>query len=113
MDIVARYWLPLDADAVRERPVTGAPLSVVSSTDTEKANIARLIAQVRDYLVGDLGWPEPVQVDTGNGYADFYALPGLPIPRCPDPDNPGCLKYDAANDTLVTRRHPRTKLQIQ
>ena len=86
---------------------------MVSSTDAEKANIAQLIAQVREWLVGDLGWPEPVRVDTGNGYADFYALPGLPIPRCPDPDNPGCLKYDAANDTLITRRHPRTQSQIQ
>ena len=51
--------------------------------------------------MGDLGWPEPVQVDTGNGFADFYALPGLPIPRCPDDENPGCMKYDAAADTLV------------
>ena len=51
--------------------------------------------------MGGLGWPEPVQVDSGNGYCDYYALPGLPIPRCPDPDNPGCLKYDAANDTLI------------
>src|SRR5512135_1106160 len=101
VDIIARYWLPIDADAVRRDTVTGAPLSVVSSTDTEKANIARLIAQVRDYLVGDLGWPEPVQVDTGNGFADFYALPGLTLPRCPDPDNPGCLKYDATADTLI------------
>ena len=60
-----------------------------------------LIAQVREYLVGHLGWPEPVQVDTGNGYADYYALPGLTVPRCPDPDNPGCLKYDVTADTLV------------
>ena len=101
VDAVARYWLPIDADALRKDPITGAPLGVVSSTDAEKADIARLIAQVREYLVGDLGWPEPVRVDTGNGYADYYALPGLQVPRCPDPDNPGCLKYDAANDTLI------------
>src|SRR5512135_3710355 len=82
VDIVARYWLPIDADAIRRDQITGAPLSVVSSTDAEKANIARLIAQVRDWLVGDIGWPEPVQVDTGNGFADFYALPGLTLPRC-------------------------------
>jgi hypothetical protein len=49
----------------------------------------------------NLGWPEPVQVDTGNGYADFYALPGLTVPRCPDPDNPGCTKYDVVADTLI------------
>jgi hypothetical protein len=101
VDVVARYWLPIDADAVRRDIITGAPLSVVSSTVDEKAAIAKLIAQVREYLVGDIGWPEPVQVDTGNGYADFYALPGIPIPRCPDPDNPGCLKYDVTADTLV------------
>jgi hypothetical protein len=101
VDVVARYWLPIDADAIRRDTITGAPLSVVSSTDAEKASIARLIAQVRDWLVGILGWPEPVRADTGNGFADFYAVPGLPIPRCPDPDNPGCLKYDAANNTLI------------
>src|SRR5512135_2305425 len=100
-DIVARYWLPLYADATRRDPVTGASIKVVSSTDDEKAKIAKLVAKTREYLVGDLGWPEPVQVDTGNGYADYYALPGLPIPRCPDPENLGCLKYDAAADTLV------------
>ena len=100
VDVIARYWLPIDADAIAETP-SPAPLSVVSSTDAEKANIAQFIDQVREWLVGGLGWPEPVRVDTGNGFADFYALPGIPIPRCPDPDNPGCLKYDAANDTLI------------
>ena len=100
-DTVARYWLPIDADATRRDPVTGASIRTVSSTDLEKAKIASLVEQVRDYLVGDLQWPEPVQVDTGNGFADYYALPGLPIPRCPDPKNPGCLKYDEASDTLV------------
>src|SRR5512135_1910780 len=101
VDVVARYWLPIDADAVRRDQVTGAPLAVVSSTVDEKAAIARLIDTVRDYLVGTHGWPRPVQIDTGNGYADFYALPGIPIPRCPDPDNPGCLKYDVTADTLI------------
>jgi hypothetical protein len=100
-DIVARYWLPLDADATRRDPVTGASIKVVSSTDDEKAKIAKLVAQTREYLVGDQGWPEPVQVDTGNGYADYYALPGLPIPRIDDPETPGCLKYDAESDTLI------------
>ena len=100
--MIARYWLPIDADALRKDTITGAPLSVVSSTNAEKASIAQLIAQVRDWLVGTLGWPEPVRVDTGNGYADYYALPGIPIPRCPDPDNPGCLKYDAEQDTLIS-----------
>ena len=101
VDVIARYWLPIDADALRKDTITGAPLSVVSSTNAEKASIARLIAQVRDWLVGTLGWPEPVRVDTGNGYADYYALPGIPIPRCPDPKNPGCLMHDAEQDTLI------------
>ena len=101
MDVIARYWLPVDADATRRDAITGAPLAVVSSTAEEKAAIATLIAQVREWLVGTLGWPEPVQVDSGNGYCDYYALPGLSIPRCPDPANPGCLKYDAAADTLI------------
>ena len=101
VDVIARYWLPIDADALRKDTITGAPLSVVSSTNAEKASIARLIANVRDWLVGTLGWPEPVRVDTGNGYADYYALPGIPIPRCPDPKNPGCLMHDAEQDTLI------------
>jgi hypothetical protein len=84
-DIIARYWLPLDADATRRDPVTGASIKVVSSTDAEKAKIAKLVATTREYLVGDLGWPEPVQVDSGNGYADYYALPGLPSPAAPIP----------------------------
>ena len=101
IDVIARYWLPIDADALRKDTITGAPLSVVSSTNAEKASIARLIASVRDWLVGTLGWPEPVRVDSGNGYADYYALPGIPIPRCPDPKNPGCLMYDTQLDTLI------------
>src|SRR5512135_3137027 len=36
-DVVARYWLPLDADATRLDPVTGASIKVVYSTDAEKA----------------------------------------------------------------------------
>src|SRR5512135_3941792 len=36
-DIVARYWLPLDADATRRDPVTGSSIKVVYSTDAEKA----------------------------------------------------------------------------
>ena len=54
VDIVARYWLPIDADATRRDTITGAPLSVVSSTDKEKANITQLIDQVREWLVGGL-----------------------------------------------------------
>ena len=101
VDIIARYWLPIDADALRVNRITGAQLSVVSSTSTEKASIGKLISIARDWLCGTMGWPEPVSVDTGNGYALYYALPGIPIPRVPDPKNPGCLMYDEANDTLI------------
>ena len=101
VDIIARYWLPIDADALRVDRITGAQLSVVSSTSTEKASIGKLISIARDWLCGTMGWPEPVSVDTGNGYALYYALPGIPIPRVPDPKNPGCLMYDEANDTLI------------
>ena len=101
VDIIARYWLPIDADAIRVDRITGAPLSVVSSTASEKANLCRLIAITLDWLCGTLGWPEPITVDTGNGNALFYALPAIPIPRVPDPENPGCLKYDEASDTLI------------
>ena len=86
VDIVARYWLPIDADALRVDRITGAQLSVVSSTSTEKASIGKLISIALDWLCGTMGWPEPVSVDTGNGYALYYALPGIPIPRVPDPE---------------------------
>ena len=55
--MIARYWLPIDADALRKDTITGAPLSVVSSTNAEKASIARLIAIVRDWLV--VPWAGP------------------------------------------------------
>ena len=38
-DVIARYWLPIDADALRKDTITGAALSVVSSTNAEKASI--------------------------------------------------------------------------
>ena len=83
VDIVARYWLPIDADALRVDRITGAQLSVVSSTSTEKASIGKLISIARDWLCGTMGWPEPVSVDTGNGYALYYASARHPDPQVP------------------------------
>ena len=112
VDVIARYWLPIDADALRKDTITGAPLSVVSSTNAEKASIARLIAQVRDWLVGTLGWPEPVRVDTGNGYADYYALPGIPIPRCPRPKESRLSNARCRAGYPDQGRHPHYQPQI-
>ena len=56
VDIVARYWLPIDADALRVDRITGAPLSVVSST-RPRNKYRKLISIARDWLV--VPWAGP------------------------------------------------------
>ncbi len=64
-DIVRRRWLPLDFDPARP--------SGVSATDAEK-EAARLRAlEIRDHLEA-LGWPEPIEGDSGNGYHLLYSV---------------------------------------
>jgi hypothetical protein len=57
-DVQARRLLLIDVDP--RRPAD------TSATDEEKAKAAQLVGEVRDYLTG-LGWPEPVEADSGNG----------------------------------------------
>jgi putative DNA primase/helicase len=64
-DVLRRRWLLIDADPVRP--------SDVSSTDPEKASARELIEKVRDEL-GELGWPQPVLADSGNGYHLLYRI---------------------------------------
>lgn len=64
-DIVRRRWLPLDFDPVRP--------SGVSATDAEKKTARRRAIEVREFL-RELGWPEPVVGDSGNGYHLLYRI---------------------------------------
>ncbi len=64
-DIVRRRWLPLDFDPVRP--------SGVSATDAEKKAARRRAMEVRGFL-RELGWPEPVVSDSGNGYHLLYRI---------------------------------------
>jgi len=64
-DILCRRWLPVDIDPVRP--------SGVSSSDSEHAAAIEKAARVATYLA-DLGWPEPVMADSGNGAHLLYRI---------------------------------------
>lgn len=66
VDITGRHLLLIDIDSTRT--------DVDSSADEEEKRAASLVAmRVGDYLL-DLGWPQPVLVDSGNGYHLLYAI---------------------------------------
>ena len=64
-DVLRRLWLPLDFDA--RRP------SGISSSDPEHAAALQRARECRDWLTG-LGWPAPVEADSGNGGHLLYAI---------------------------------------
>jgi hypothetical protein len=64
-DIVRRYWLPIDFDAVRP--------AGISSTDEEHAAALERAVACCDWLHG-LGWPAPVSADSGNGGHALYRV---------------------------------------
>jgi len=64
-DILCRRWLPVDIDPVRP--------SGVSSSDSEHAAAIEKAARVAAYLA-DLGWPQPVVADSGNGAHLLYRI---------------------------------------
>ena len=68
-DIVARHWFIVDCDPTRP--------SGTAATDEEKAAAHDLMEAVYHHLVRVLGWPEPVQIDSGNG---FYLLFRIVLP---------------------------------
>lgn len=63
--VVSRRWILLDIDPVRPKDC--------SSTDEEKASGVAIVGQVLDYL-HELGWPNPVIHDSGNGWHMLYAI---------------------------------------
>ncbi|HWQ64902.1 MAG TPA: hypothetical protein VN429_10840 [Methanospirillum sp.] len=64
-DIIRRRWLPIDIDPVR-------PSGVSSSEDEHQSAIARSI-QIAGFL-RELGWPDPVRGDSGNGAHLLYSI---------------------------------------
>jgi hypothetical protein len=67
-DVLARRWLLIDADPVRDPQV--------SATDSEKARAREVILAVRDYLHAE-GWPPAILSDSGNG---FHLLSRVNLP---------------------------------
>ncbi len=57
--VIRRNWLPIDLDPVRP--------AGISASDREHDAAIDKARQVRKFLVGELGWPEPVAADSGNG----------------------------------------------
>ena len=68
-DIPRRRWLLIDCDAVRP--------AGISSSDEEHASALAKAAEIRDGL-RTLGFPDPVEIDSGNGAQLMYRvdLPG-------------------------------------
>ena len=64
-DIIRRRWLPVDFDAIR-------PADISSTDEEHEAAIARARA-ARDTLT-EMGWPDPVLADSGNGAHLLYKI---------------------------------------
>jgi hypothetical protein len=75
-DVIERRYLIVDVDPARP--------SGVCATNDEKAAALAVADQVRT-MMGLIGWPRPVQVDSGNGFHLYYRLPE-PFGQTADPD---------------------------
>ncbi len=65
-DILRRCWLPIDIDPVR-------PAGIMA-TDEEKQAAKKAITWINNLLTSDHDWPDPVVVDSGNGYHDLFRV---------------------------------------
>ena len=64
-EIIYRRWLLIDLDPCRP--------AGISATDAEKATSKIMAQQVRDYLK-ERAWPNPVVIDSGNGFHLLYRI---------------------------------------
>ena len=64
-DVIKRRWLLIDADATRP--------AGISATDEEKEAAQALSFALQTYL-HDHGWPDPVVIDSGNGWHSLYRV---------------------------------------
>jgi len=65
-DISRRVWLPLDFDPERS--------AGIMATDQEKQAAKKAQAYINEILIKQHGWPDPVVVDSGNGYHDLFRI---------------------------------------
>ena len=68
VDVVRRRWLLFDID-----PLKAAGFDKHSATDEEK-DAALAPARIVHAYLSDVGWPEPVVVDSGNGWYLMYRI---------------------------------------
>ena len=78
-DVTARVFLIIDIDAVR-----AAGHEKDSATDAEKAAAFEVANSVKSFM-WQYHWPEPLEVDSGNGCHLYYRLP-TPVTRADSPD---------------------------
>jgi hypothetical protein len=64
-DIVARRWLLVDCDPVRD--------AYISATDEEKTAAFATAREVQEFL-RNRSWPDPIFTDSGNGYHLLYRV---------------------------------------
>ncbi len=93
-DITQRRWLYIDADANR-------PAGISATEEEHQAAIQRIF-QIREFL-RELGWPEPISADSGNGGHLLYLLPPLDLEPAGELVK-ACLRVLAArfSDATVT-----------
>ena len=73
-DVIERLYLFIDIDPAKADGHKGD-----SATDAEKGEALNVANSVQS-VMRELGWPEPVVIDSGNGYHLYYPLP-TPITR--------------------------------
>jgi hypothetical protein len=64
-DVLRRRWLPLDFDPVRP--------SGISASEEERLAAEGRAKEVQEYLE-ELGWPQPLVADSGNGWHLLYPI---------------------------------------
>ncbi|MDX8551714.1 hypothetical protein KHC33_10855 [Methanospirillum sp. J.3.6.1-F.2.7.3] len=74
-DIMHRWWFPIDIDPVRP--------SGISSSDEEHNEALRKAEKIRGFL-SEMGWPDPISADSGNG---AHLLYHIDLPNDPDSAN--------------------------
>lgn len=90
-DILARRWFLIDPDAKKADPGTGRPVDRnASTTDEEKGCSRRVTEAIRDFLE-DAGWPDPIDVDSGNNWQLLYRV-DLPNDRLSQQILAHCLR---------------------
>lgn len=75
-DIGRIRWLFLDIDPVREEGFEGC-----MANEHERQAAADVAEDILDTLSDEYGWPEPVQIDSGNGR---YLLYSVDLPNTPE-----------------------------